>query len=153
MRHVLTDQPDAGIPQTGDNEQNRDIVLRLIHAGCEIQDLDLEAGLLHLNKDRELYQTILKSFLKNNAQVEGQIRAALDLQDHATAERLAHSLKGVAATIGAKKLWRAAVSLEDAIYDKLLDVVQNELQFVVMSHFFNSIIYFILNGLNKLLLL
>jgi CheY-like chemotaxis protein/HPt (histidine-containing phosphotransfer) domain-containing protein len=118
----------AGIYQTGEHTQHLDVVMRLILAGCESADLDLEAGLLHLNKNRVLFETILHSFLTHNADAEGHIRAALDIQDYATAERLAHSLKGVAATIGAEKLRRAAEQIENAIYDNLLDAARNELE-------------------------
>jgi HPt (histidine-containing phosphotransfer) domain-containing protein len=108
--------------------QHLDVVMRLILAGCGIDDLDLGAGLLHLNKNRVLFETILQSFLTHSADAEGRIRAALDIQDYATAERLAHSLKGVAATIGAKKLQRAAEQIENSIYDNLLDATRNELE-------------------------
>jgi HPt (histidine-containing phosphotransfer) domain-containing protein/CheY-like chemotaxis protein len=115
-------------PPNSAGMQHLDVVLRLILAGCNIDDLDLEDGLLHLNKNRVLFETILQSFLTHNADAEDRIRAALDIQDYATAERLAHSLKGVAATIGAKKLQRAAEQIENSIYDNLLDATRNELE-------------------------
>ena len=96
--------PTEGIRQLGDHTPRPDIVKRLLQAGCDINDLNLEAGLLHLNRNRALYETILHSFLTHNSEAEQKIRAALDKHDYATAERLAHSLKGIAATIGAEKI-------------------------------------------------
>ena len=48
-------------------------------------------------------------------QFQLEFRAAVAAQDWQTSERLAHSLKGTAATIGANEVSVAAASLEAAI--------------------------------------
>lgn len=64
---------------------------------------------------------------KNTAQ---EIEAALDLGDRSTAERLAHTLKGLAGSIGAERLQTIAGGVEAAIRQqrarKLIDKLLNE---------------------------
>ena len=61
------------------------------------------------------YLGLLGKFRSNQGGAEAAIREALATQDLLTAERLAHTLKGVSATIGANTLQEKAEALESAI--------------------------------------
>ncbi len=88
--------------------------------------LDTDAAIKRLG-DPRLYQRLLRMFHDNHAEAADQIRAALQAQNYELAHRLAHTLKGVAGTIGAASLGDAARHLEYALarqeyshYEKLL---------------------------------
>ena len=66
----------------------------------------------------DTYLTVLEKFIPNQSHAVQSIQDALAAHDRATAERLAHTLKGIAATIGAKTLAKFARQLEDAIREK-----------------------------------
>ena len=59
--------------------------------------------------------SLLRRFADSEMGAVGQIRAALKAQDSAIAQRIAHSLKGAAANLGANALATAAGSAEGAI--------------------------------------
>jgi signal transduction histidine kinase/CheY-like chemotaxis protein/PAS domain-containing protein/HPt (histidine-containing phosphotransfer) domain-containing protein len=71
------------------------------------------AGLLHTGNEAD-YVRLLGRFLDEYGDLT-DIRAALDRADIAQAELLAHSLKGVAATLGAEVLQQTAKELEAAL--------------------------------------
>lgn len=62
-----------------------------------------------------IYLTMLEKFIPSQGQAAQSIQEALSASDRETAERLAHTLKGVAATIGAFPLAESAGQLETAI--------------------------------------
>lgn len=94
----------------------------------QITGLDLDTGLYLAANNRELYVMMLKAFADNNCNSVSTIRISLAANDLSTAERIAHSLKGLAGTIGAKELQKAAKAAENAICDNQLEVADTELQ-------------------------
>ncbi|OGS97786.1 MAG: hypothetical protein A3H99_09295 [Gallionellales bacterium RIFCSPLOWO2_02_FULL_59_110] len=66
----------------------------------------------------DTYLTVLEKFIPNQRQAAQSIRDALDAGDRTTAERLAHTLKGIAATVGATALAESAHLLETAIREE-----------------------------------
>jgi CheY-like chemotaxis protein/HPt (histidine-containing phosphotransfer) domain-containing protein len=60
----------------------------------------------------ELYYSLLEKFRKNQSAVVSKIREALASNDPKTAERLAHTLRGIAGTLGAESLQAQAEILE-----------------------------------------
>ena len=80
-----------------------------------IDGLDVDLGLRRVLDKRPLYLHMLHKFTANQARTVEDIRAALSAGDMATAERLAHSAKGVAGNIGASGVQRQAELLEQAI--------------------------------------
>ena len=82
-----------------------------------IDGLDATDGLSRVAGNRKLYRKLLRQFSEQQGGVMGQITAALDQGDRALAERLAHTLKGVAGNIGAKPIQSAAGALEKLIRD------------------------------------
>ncbi len=73
--------------------------------------LDDRAGLRRTGGNRTRYEALLRSF---RAQQDGAV-AAIRAADAATAERLAHTLKSTAGTIGADQLAASAAQVEAAI--------------------------------------
>ena len=88
----------------------------------------------------ELYLTIIERFVTNQGQVVQSIVNALAANDRPTAERLAHTLRGLAATIGAATLADAARQLDTAIrkedtpnYPHLIETTVTELAKVIVA--------------------
>ena len=89
---------------------------------------------------KPLYLAMLARFLSGQRQSVQAIQDAIAVEDMATAERLVHSLKGVAATIGAASLVKSVSQLEQAIWDgdaahypQLLETAADKLGVVLVS--------------------
>ena len=80
-----------------------------------ITGLDAEDGLARVAGNRKLYRKLLRLFLEQQGPALAQITAALAQGDRELAERVAHTLKGVAGNIGAKAVQTAAGALEKVI--------------------------------------
>jgi two-component system, sensor histidine kinase and response regulator len=80
-----------------------------------IEGLDTALGLRRLMGQRARYLTLLRKFVGSQSAACTNIRAALALDDRALAERLAHTLKGVAGGMAAVPLSDAAGRLEASI--------------------------------------
>ena len=83
-----------------------------------MQGLDVTDGLSRVAGNRKLYVKLLRQFAEQQADAVDQLSAALERNDAALAERLAHTLKGVAGNIGAKTVQSAAGALEKLIRDR-----------------------------------
>lgn len=81
----------------------------------QIDGLDVNLGLRRAMGKMALYQTLLRKFTSGQRSFSNQVADALAQGDRATAERLAHTLKGVSGTIGATALQQHAQALEAAI--------------------------------------
>jgi two-component system, sensor histidine kinase and response regulator len=80
-----------------------------------IRGLDTADGLRRLLGRREAYVSLLRRFAIGHVDVMRDIRAALADGRRADAERAAHTLKGVAGSIGAGQLQREAGDVEAAL--------------------------------------
>jgi len=78
--------------------------------------LDRRAGLARVAGNETLYRKLLHQFLDQQAPAVARIRAAIADGDGSLAERLAHTLKGVAGNIGAMPVHAAAATLEQLIH-------------------------------------
>ena len=81
----------------------------------KIPGIDTESGLRRTSGNKELYMRILRIYVDNQEGVPGQIRTSLKAGDRKTAERLAHSIKGVSGNIGAIALQEMSAKVESAI--------------------------------------
>jgi len=81
----------------------------------EIPGIDTQSALRRTGGNRQRYESLLRRFADSQVGAVGEIRAALEAQDPATAQRTAHSLKGAAANLGASALAAAAGSVEEAM--------------------------------------
>jgi signal transduction histidine kinase/DNA-binding response OmpR family regulator len=81
----------------------------------EIPGIDTQSALKRTGGNRQRYESLLRRFAESQTGAVAEIRAALGAQDFATAQRIAHSLKGAAANLGANALASAAGRAELAI--------------------------------------
>jgi two-component system sensor histidine kinase/response regulator len=81
----------------------------------EVPGLNTAEGLMRVAGNKKLYRKLLRQFSNTEAEAAQRIAAALAENDRALAERLAHTVKGVAGNIGASAVQNAAASLEKAI--------------------------------------
>jgi len=72
-------------------------------------------GLNRVNGKQDLYKKILLQFRASNVDTVDNLETALSMGDDMTACRLAHTVKGVAANIGAVQLAGIAAELESAL--------------------------------------
>jgi PAS domain S-box-containing protein len=103
-----------------------------------IPGIDVEAGLKRTGGNRKRYESLLHKFAEQQAGSVAAMRSALSLGDAATAERVAHSLKGAAATLGANGLSEAAAKAEATIKsghnaDNAVELVSLALDHVLAS--------------------
>jgi signal transduction histidine kinase/CheY-like chemotaxis protein len=82
-----------------------------------IGGLDMEAGLRRAAGKKALYLNLLRKFVAGQGDAARQVRAALADGDAATAERIAHTLKGLSGNLGALELQALAEDLECMIRD------------------------------------
>uniref|UniRef100_UPI00184F2830 response regulator n=1 Tax=Ramlibacter sp. TaxID=1917967 RepID=UPI00184F2830 len=80
-----------------------------------IPGLDTTLGLSRMAGKKTLYVAMLRRYAGGQREVGSQIRTALQADDRATAERLAHTLKGVSGSVGATGIQALAGALEDAL--------------------------------------
>ena len=80
-----------------------------------IDGVDVALGLKRALGKPALYRAQLRKFIAGHAGADEKIDAALAADDWSTAERLAHTLKSTAATIGASGLAELAAGVEAAI--------------------------------------
>jgi signal transduction histidine kinase/CheY-like chemotaxis protein len=89
--------------------------------------LNVVDALIRLDNNQKLYMRLLLMFNQSHAQTGEQIHLALENADVELARRLAHTLKGVAGTIGADELRAAARDLETAIAEGHTSRVESSL--------------------------
>ncbi len=78
---------------------------------------DVAAGLRRTQGNAALYRRLLQKFLDGNVDFAAQFARALDDADTTAPIRVAHTLKGLAATLGATAVAEAAGVLEHACHD------------------------------------
>ena len=83
-----------------------------------IAGLDVQNGLTRMMGKKPLYLTMLRKYVAGQSSCVRHIQDALDTGDRATAQRLAHTLKGVSGTIGATQIASHADAVEHAIRDE-----------------------------------
>jgi signal transduction histidine kinase/CheY-like chemotaxis protein len=81
----------------------------------EIDGVDVKDGLKRVGGNSRLYRDLLIKFAAKHSDAGLQISDALHIGDRSTAERIAHTVKGVAGNIGIKPVQFAAEKLEKAI--------------------------------------
>jgi CheY-like chemotaxis protein len=99
----------------------------------DIAGIDVDGGLKRVAGNRRLYRDLLAQFVAKEGDANTRVSAALESGDRKLAERIAHTLKGVAANIGIKQVHAAAEKLERAIRegDAAVPVVLEELASVL----------------------
>ena len=80
--------------------------------------IDLKDGLARVSGNQGFFRQLLVKFSVSHKNTVEEILSALESKDSEKAIRLAHTLKGLAGTIGAHELQAAAADLEAAVTDK-----------------------------------
>ncbi len=80
--------------------------------------LDTRSGLARAGNNEQLYRKLLRQFADQYGESAAQISIALQRNDAATAEHLAHSLRGVAGNLGAQAVQETAGLLERLIHER-----------------------------------
>jgi two-component system sensor histidine kinase/response regulator len=83
----------------------------------EIDGVDIAGGLKRVAGNKRLYRDLLVKFAASQGDVHSQILAAIEIGDRKLAERIVHTVKGVAGNIGLGKVFTAAEKLERAIHE------------------------------------
>jgi two-component system sensor histidine kinase/response regulator len=97
---------------------------RVAEAGDEvpaIDGLDAKDGERRVMGNRKLYVKLLRQFVEQQGPALEQIAAAVAKGERSVAERVAHTLKGVAGSIGAKAVQAEAATLEKMIREGAAD--------------------------------
>jgi two-component system sensor histidine kinase/response regulator len=81
----------------------------------ELPGLDVVNALRRANNKPDFYLSLLRRFVASQADCAARIDAALTAGRSADAERLTHTLRGTAASLGAKPLSETAAALESAL--------------------------------------
>lgn len=131
---------DEGITQIEDSSPKKSDVSEIITIP-DINGIDTDAGLRRMAGNVKGYLDLLKRFKDNQIEFAAKINDALEVSDFETAERLAHTLKGVSSTIGANQLYEKTVPLELAIkkhskhaeIKNFLDQTSEELQKIIAT--------------------
>jgi signal transduction histidine kinase/DNA-binding response OmpR family regulator len=103
---------------TPTNENTKSPTTQDIELPFGIEGLDIANGLRRVVGKKPLYLSMLRKFVSGQISVTEAIRKALDENQWGDAERLAHSLKGGSASIGATDLHQLAVKIETAIKER-----------------------------------
>jgi CheY-like chemotaxis protein len=84
-----------------------------------VTGLDTKDGLTRVAGNRKLHLKLLRQFVEQQGPAVTQINEALSRNDNAAAERLAHTVKGVAGNLGARAIQQLAGKVEKAISTKV----------------------------------
>ena len=93
----------------------------------EVPGLAIEAGLTRVGGNRRLYRDLLTKFATEYAESPRQVLTLLDTEDWDSARRVAHTVKGVAGSIGAEGLESVAAELEAALKERDTDSIPEKL--------------------------
>jgi two-component system sensor histidine kinase/response regulator len=95
-----------------------------------VAGLDTTLGLSRMLGKKALYLAMLRRYVSGQRTVCAQIHEALAMGDMPTAERLAHTTKGVSANVGATGIQNLAGALEQSLreYHPPVDVQQRLLE-------------------------
>jgi CheY-like chemotaxis protein len=108
-RWVKPRHAPAGVPPTKPDHAAEQVIIP------DIEGIDVAGGLKRVAGNKRLYRDLLTQFAAKQGDASARISAALESGDRQLAERLAHTVKGVAGNIGIKQVQAAAEKLEKAI--------------------------------------
>lgn len=91
-----------------------------------IEGLDTKDGLTRVAGNQKLYLKLLRQFVDQQASAPQLIAEALASKDFLTAERHAHTVKGVAGNLGAREIQQVASTLEKLINSKAATTVLDD---------------------------
>jgi HPt (histidine-containing phosphotransfer) domain-containing protein len=93
----------------------------------DLVNINVEDGLNRTENNHSLYQKLLSKFSQSYRDFEQKINEALNSEDPQAAEREAHSLKGIAANLGAEQLAQQALQLEQRCKEQQLSSTKDDI--------------------------
>ncbi|ACZ11943.1 transporter substrate-binding domain-containing protein [Sulfurospirillum deleyianum] len=87
-----------------------------------VEGLDIEKALLHVNNNHALLETLWRRFVETQAECAERIEEALRIGDTEKAMREAHTLKGLSGNIGARELFESSKNLEHSLKESSSDI-------------------------------
>jgi signal transduction histidine kinase/DNA-binding response OmpR family regulator len=117
IRRALATMTEWFRPQTGATAAPMDSAEPGEEDLPDLPGIDLHTGLQNADGRLGLYRRLLQRFHDSEGDFAIRFRAAMENGDSESAVRQAHTLKGVAATIGAHELQSAAATLEQSAAD------------------------------------
>jgi two-component system sensor histidine kinase/response regulator len=118
--------PETAVERVS-NEKNIHKPIYISHSGI----LNTEKALARLGNQQALYLRLLKMLRENQAEIRQEIRSAIQQDDIEQAHRQAHTLKGIAASIGADELSEAARQLEVALAEGQSEGLEQKVDTVI----------------------
>jgi CheY-like chemotaxis protein len=112
LRRWLSDAP---ISLGGAHTRKPTPTAHVTNAKFSLDGVDTEAGMRRVLGNHPLYLDLLRNYLADQSLLLEQLNVTLATGDLERAELLAHSCKGVSATIGADTVAQAAHALEQAL--------------------------------------
>lgn len=100
-----------------------------VKSADQLPGIDLAEGLRRLMNKRDLFDRVAKDFYARFKDEAALIHEAVRADDRSSAERMVHTIKGLAGSLGAKDLQQAAADLEEAIYNGQTDFEALQLRF------------------------
>jgi len=104
----------------------------------DIPGIDYEIGVSNVLGDHSLFEEILVLFYQDHNDDAMQLQHAISSDDESKLKHVAHTLKGVACSVGAMKLFGFTKALDHAInlnqkdkYQELFEYVSNELKLIM----------------------
>ena len=92
-----------------------------------IEGIDLKDGLMRVGGNEKLYRSLLMKLRDDYAGTDQEIKDLLQSEKAGEAERLAHTVKGVAGNVGAGQLQEVAAALEHAINEGEADTYEENI--------------------------
>jgi len=102
-----------------------------VHESWEPAELDIDGALSRIGTNTATYWRLAQTYARHHAGDADQLTAALQAGDFGLAGRLAHTLRGASATLGADALAAAAGALEVACESRDLALAQEVLQALI----------------------
>ncbi|WP_320044499.1 response regulator [uncultured Desulfobacter sp.] len=81
----------------------------------DLPGIDIDKGLRNVNDNQQFYRNLLFKFKRDYADAPQKIQKFIDREDFPEARRLAHSVKGLAGSLGASALQKAGQVLESGL--------------------------------------
>ncbi|MCA1794753.1 MAG: response regulator [Desulfobacteraceae bacterium] len=97
----------------------------------DLAGVDIEAGIARTNGNPDLYITLLKHFVKDHSNDNQVIAQAVVHNDFVLAQRMAHTLKGVAGGIGAQALYDSSQKVETALKENQISQFESLMEHLV----------------------
>lgn len=96
-----------------------------------LKNIDVNIGMSNVLGDKKLYQEILMIFYQDHHKDTDKLAKAIDTNDIDYAKHLAHTLKGVACSVGAMTLFEVTKLLDIAINEQQYDELESLLKDVI----------------------